>query len=124
MLIADLLLGLVLLPMLLVTSVDRLWLLVLCVIVESSVVQFYKPAEGALLPRLVPSEELVAANALNSLNMNMARLVGPALGALLVSLGGIGGVVAIDAGSFFVAALMLLLVRVEARPEPPPAAAT
>src|ERR1700681_760842 len=81
MLVADLLLGLVLLPMLLVTSVERLWLLVLCVIVESSIVQFYKPDEGALLPQLVPPEDLVAANALNSLNMNVARLVGPVIGA-------------------------------------------
>jgi MFS family permease len=119
MLVADVLLGLVLLPMLLVTSVERLWLLVLCVIVESSVVQFYKPAEGALLPRLVPADDLVAANALNSLSMNMARLAGPAIGALLVSLGGIGGVVLVDAGSFFVAGLLLLLVRVAARPEVP-----
>ncbi|HLZ27375.1 MAG TPA: MFS transporter, partial [Chloroflexota bacterium] len=118
MFVTDVLLGLALLPMLLVTSVDRLWLLILCVIVESSVVQFYKPAEGALLPRLVPVEELVAANALNGLSVNLARLVGPALGALLVSLAGIGGVVVIDAGSFFVAALLLLLVRVQARPGP------
>src|SRR5579859_1053655 len=68
MLVADLLLGVVLLPMLLVTSAERIWLLVLLQMIESSIVQFYKPAEGALLPRLVPSEELVAANALNSLN--------------------------------------------------------
>jgi MFS family permease len=118
MLVADLLLGLVLLPMLLVTSADRLWLLVVALMVESSIAQFYKPAEGALLPRLVPSEELVTANALNSLNTNLARLVGPSVGALLVSLGGIGGVVLFDATSFFVAGLVLLLVRVEARPEP------
>jgi Na+/melibiose symporter-like transporter len=117
MLVADVLLGLVLLPMLLVTSSERLWILVLAVIVESSVVQFYKPAEGALLPRLVPPEELVAANALTGLNMNLARLVGPAIGALLVSLAGIGGVVLVDAASFFLAAGTLLLVRVEAHPE-------
>jgi MFS family permease len=119
MLVADVLLGLVLLPMLLVTSAERLWLLVVALMVESSVFQFYRPAEGALLPRLVPSDELVAANALNSLNMNLARLAGPALGALLVSVGGIGGVVLFDAASFFLAALMLLLVRVEARRGPP-----
>src|SRR5579859_6386394 len=118
MLVADLLLGLALLPMLLVTSVDRLWLVVLCVVVESSVVQFYKPAEGALLPRLVHQQELVAANALNGLNMNAARLAGPAIGALLASLSGIGGVVLVDAGSFFVAGLLLLLVQVQARPNP------
>jgi MFS family permease len=118
MLVADVLLGLVLLPMLLVTSAERLWLIVIALMVESSIVQFYKPAEGALLPRLVPSEELVVANALNSLNTNLARLVGPSLGALLVSLGGIGGVVLVDAGSFFVAGLILVVVRVDARPEP------
>jgi MFS family permease len=120
MLVADVLLGLVLLPMLLVTSPDRLWILVVALMVESSVVQFYRPAEGALLPRLVPPEELVAANAMNSLNSNLARLVGPALGALLVSIGGIGAVVVVDASSFFVSAAILLLVRVvrvAARPE-------
>jgi hypothetical protein len=81
-------------------------------------VQFYKPAEGALLPRLVASDELVAANALNGLNTNISRLVGPAVGALLVSLGGLGGVVLFDASSFFLAGIVLLLVHVEARAEP------
>lgn len=116
MLIADLLLGLVLLPMLLVTSAERLWLLIVALMIESSIFQFYRPAEGALLPRLVPPDELVAANALNGLNTNMARLVGPAIGAVLVSVGGIGGVVLFDAGSFFLAGLVLLWVRVDARP--------
>ena len=35
------------------------------------------PAENAFLPRLVPAEELVAANSLNALNNNLARLGGP-----------------------------------------------
>jgi MFS family permease len=120
MLVSDLLLGLVLLPMLLVTSAERIWLLIACMIVASSIVQFYNPAEGALLPRLVPPEELVFANALNALNRNLARLVGPSLGAFLVSLSGLGGVVLVDAGSFFVAGLVLLLVRVDARPAASP----
>jgi predicted MFS family arabinose efflux permease len=118
MLVADLLLGLVLLPMLLVTSAERLWVLIAALMAESSIIQFYRPAEGALLPRLVPTDELVAANALNGLNMNIARLVGPAIGALLVSLSGIGGVVLFDAASFFLAGLILLLVRIDGRPEP------
>src|SRR5258708_25253666 len=58
MLVADLVLGLVLLPMLLVTSAERLWLLIVALMVESSIAQFYKPAEGALLPRLVASAGL------------------------------------------------------------------
>jgi MFS family permease len=118
MLITDLLLGLVLLPMLLVTSAERLWLLVAALMIESSIIQFYKPAEGALLPRLVAPQHLVTANALNGLNTNMARLIGPAIGAVLVSLGGIGGVVLFDTASFFLAGLLLLLVRVEGRRRP------
>jgi MFS family permease len=118
MLVADVLLGLVLLPMLLVTSAERLWLLLAALMLESSIVQFYRPADGALLPRLVGSDELVAANALTGLNMNIARLVGPAIGALLVSLSGIGGVVLFDAATFFLAGSSLLLVRIDGRPEP------
>lgn len=75
---------------------------------------------AALLPRLVESEDLLVANTLNGLNTNLARLAGPSLGAVLVSLAGIGGVVLVDAGSFLVAALLLLFVRLDARPEPSP----
>jgi MFS family permease len=117
MLVADVLMGLSLLPLLLVNSSERLWLLGLTVFVQSSIVQFYRPAEGALLPRLVPEADLVAANALNGLNMNLARLAGPPLGALLVQASGLAGVVVVDAGSFFVAALTVSLVRVHAPPE-------
>ena len=46
--------------------------------VESTFAQFFGPAENALLPRLVGEEHLIAANSLNSLNNNLARLIGPA----------------------------------------------
>jgi MFS family permease len=116
MFITDVLLGLALLPLLLVTSAERLWLLALVLLVESTIVQFYRPAEGALLPRLVGEDELVTANALTGLNMNIARLGGPPLGALLVALSGLLGVVLVDAASFFVAAVALALVDVDALP--------
>jgi predicted MFS family arabinose efflux permease len=69
-----------------------------------------------LLPALVADDELVAANALNSLNNNLARLIGPALGGLLVATTGLGGVVVLDAASFLAAAGLVALIRM--RPEP------
>jgi MFS family permease len=111
MLIADVLLAVGLLPLLLVHSSSDLWLVVAVLLFESTVVQFYQPAEGALLPSVVPADELVAANTLNGLSMNVARLGGPPLGALLVAVGGLHGVVLADAATFLIAAGTVALVR-------------
>ena len=61
---------------------------------------FFAPAEGALLPKLVGKEHLVAANALNALNNNFGMLIGPAAGAVLYSQVGIGGVALVDSASY------------------------
>src|SRR3712207_1337591 len=53
-----------------------LWIVYAVAVVQSSVAAFAQPAEGALLPSLVPEDDLVAANALNSLNNRIARLIG------------------------------------------------
>jgi ENTS family enterobactin (siderophore) exporter len=43
------------------------------------------------MPLLVEEHDLVAANALNAMSMNVSRLVGPALGGLLAALLGLAG---------------------------------
>ncbi len=113
MLVCDILLGIGLLPLLLVRSGADLWLVGLVLLFESSVVQFYKPAEAAFLPRLVAAEDLVAANALNGLSSNAARLGAPPLGALLVAIGGLQTVALVDAVSFLLAAASVWLVHVK-----------
>ncbi len=91
------------------------WVLALLAFVQSSVGQFLGPAEHALLPTLVPQDRLGAANSLNALNGNLARLIGPALGGLLVSGAGLGAVMMFDAATYLVAALLLLGVVAPAR---------
>jgi MFS family permease len=115
MLICNLLLGCGLLPLVLVRSADWLWILYLQSIVQSILAQFLRPAENAFLPRLVREAELVPANALNGLNNNLARLVGPPLGGLAVAAWGLTGAALIDAASFFVAAGMLALIKIDGR---------
>jgi len=107
MVVGNVLSALALLPLLLVTVDDRIWIVNVVAFVEASIEQFFVPAQNALVPNLVSTEQLVAANSLLSLSNNLARLVGPALGGLVAGLFGIPGVVGIDAASFLASALLV-----------------
>jgi MFS family permease/quinol monooxygenase YgiN len=65
------------------------------------------PAYQAIIPGLVPREELHAASALGSVNINVARAVGPALAGVLVAWVGPATVFALNAASFLAFALVL-----------------
>ena len=102
-----------LLPLLAVSSESELWIVYLVAAAQSALGQLVEPAEGALLPRLVERDELVAANALNALNNNLARLVGPVLGGVTVQAAGLSGVVVVDLVSFLAAAALVARVAPE-----------
>lgn len=117
MVTADLLRALLLLPLLLVDSPDLLWLLYASRAAVGTLGLFFGPAETALLPKLVGKERLVQANALNALNNNLGRLVGPALGGVAYAAFGLPGAVLVDAATFLGSALLVGLIRADARPE-------
>ncbi|MEU4746252.1 MFS transporter, partial [Actinosynnema sp. NPDC023658] len=52
--------------------------------VQAGLAALFEPAKNALLPTLVPREQVPAANGLVGLNGNLARLVGASLGGLLL----------------------------------------
>ena len=66
-----------------------------------------QPTRASTIPRLVPTERLTAAIALNQLNFQMASIVGPAAGGLLIATVGIAGAYAVDVASF-VASIVIL----------------
>jgi MFS family permease len=117
MVAADLLRAASLLPLLAVVSADQLWLLYLVRAATGTLGLIFDPAESALLPRLVGEERLVTANALNALNNNLGRLIGPAVGGVLYARGGLGAVVLVDVASFAVSAGLIALIRTDSRPE-------
>jgi MFS family permease len=84
------------------------WLVIPIAFVRSSIGQFLGSAENALLPTLVSAERLTAANSLNALNHNLARLVGPAAGGLIIASMGFLGVVIVNALTYLLAALLIL----------------
>lgn len=117
--ICNLLQAVALLPLLFVRSADTIWIVYAVSAVESTVELFFRPAESALLPRLVDAEHLVSANSLASLNSTLARLIGPVLGGVVAGALHLGGIVAIDAATFLVsAALIALISRAAGAPEP------
>ncbi len=74
------------------------------------------PAYQAILPDLVPREDLLGAISLSSAQYNLGRVVGPALAGLVLAVGSYTLAFALNAASFAAVMVALLFVRV-----PPPA---
>jgi MFS family permease len=78
-----------------------------------------RPSLDALLPRLVPREDVLAAGALNSLRGTIGMIGGPAVGGLLISVVGLSSTYAVDIVTF--AFSLAILARMRAVPPPPDA---
>ena len=70
-----------------------------------------QPTRSSAIPRLVPAERLPAAIALNQLNFQMASIVGPAIGGLLIATVGLAGAYAVDLVSFIASFVALLAIK-------------
>lgn len=103
---------------LVVTGVVQVWHLIVLAVFLGIVNAIDVPARQSLLVRLVASsEDLPNAIALNSSMFNAARLVGPALGGLLVSWLGEGPVFVLNALSYL--AVLAALSRIPRGADPP-----
>ncbi len=72
----------------------------------------YGPAQQAIVPALVPREHLPNALSWSITTMEVATIVGPALGGIAIAVIGLAGVYAVDAVSFLAVIVALLLMRV------------
>lgn len=78
-----------------------------------------RPSLDALLPRLVPVDDLTAAGSLSMLRSTVAMIAGPALGGLLIATVGLPWTYGVDVLTFAVS--LALLQRMSAVPPPPEA---
>lgn len=76
------------------------------------------PAYSAMLPDLVPPEDLLAGVSLSQAQWNLGRVVGPALAGIAIGLGSYTTAFAINAVSFAVMVVALQALRLAARPKP------
>nr|WP_227025475.1 MFS transporter [Streptomyces tsukubensis] len=79
---------------------DRVWFLYAIVALQAVCGAVNSPARSAMIPRLVPPEQLQAANALTSMTITSGTLMGPMLGGLVVGVGGYQSAYLIDAVAF------------------------
>ena len=77
------------------------WLLLLLTLGLSIGDAVESPTWRAIFPELVDKEELPAALALNGIEFNLARAVGPGLGGFIVASVGVGAAFAFNALTFF-----------------------
>jgi MFS family permease len=76
MIASDIVRGVLVLGFIFVGSADRLWLLYVIAFLQAAVGTFFNPAKGAIIPRIVGRERLLAANSV----METARVVFSLLG--------------------------------------------
>jgi MFS family permease len=108
MITADLLRAVAVAGILLADRPDRLVWLYLALVAENLGTVFFRPAARARVPTVVGTgPELVSANSLLALNNGIVGLVGPPLGAVLLSLFGLPWLVLLDVASYLVSALMI-----------------
>ncbi|MGB9282159.1 MAG: MFS transporter [Pseudonocardiaceae bacterium] len=83
-----------------VLQINRLSVLFACVAVQSAFAAIDSPTRRAIIPQLVRTEKLAAANTLAYGSTQLAIIVGPLLAGVAVAAGGFGSAYAIDVGSF------------------------
>lgn len=100
-------------------SINIEWLLVLCV-VQGLINAFDMPCRQAFVAEIIENKkDLGNAIALNSSMFNLARLLGPALGGMIITAVGEGWCFFIDGVSYFAVIVALTAMRVKPRAIPP-----
>jgi MFS family permease len=93
----------------------QVWALYVLAAAATSLWAIGAPALRAMMPGLVPPEQLAASQALQSIYSSAGAIAGPALGGLLIVAAGVGTTYAIDAVSFVASLIAVFLIA----PAPP-----
>ena len=110
----------VILAVLLLTGNAEVWHIAVGAAVIGGAGAFFGPASLGLIPQTVSAGRLQQANALIGLSRNGTRIFGPPISGLLIVLFSTGVVFLVDAATFAISAISLLMLR----PVPPPARPT
>ena len=78
---------------------------------NSIIFSFDAPTRQAMVPRLVSEDQLMSAIGLNSAAFNGATLVGPLLGGVLIVPFGVGGLMLVNAFSYFAVVAALVFIK-------------
>jgi predicted MFS family arabinose efflux permease len=105
------------LAFLIATQRIQIWHILLSSFIVGTAQSFGGPAYSALVPSLVEKEDLPNAIALNSIQFNLARVIGPVLGGLALKYAGSAWCFGLNSLSFV--AVMISLLRLHINFKPP-----
>lgn len=114
MLVSDLIRPALSLAMIPAFMSKNLWLMYALAFAMSAVGTFFNPAKGALIPKMVPADQLMAANSLSQTSQTLAFVAGPALAGATFYLLGAGNewmAFVLDAVSFAISAFAIWMIR-------------
>jgi MFS family permease len=97
---------------LVLTSHPAVWVMIVLELVTGTGIALFYPASMALLPRLVPAEQMQEASAISRLTMNAAMMAGAALAGECVALFGAGWALAVCGIGMLTTVPLLLAIRV------------
>ena len=113
---AALILALVL-GILVATGTVQLWMVYILSLLLGLVNVVDNPARQAFVPEMVGEDQLTNAISLSSTQVNLARVIGPAIGGLLIATAGLAPLFLINAASYIAVLAALALMRsAELRP--------
>lgn len=92
-------------------GVARMWHIYVLLACRSIGSAFHTPAMQASVPLLAPKQQLTRIAGINQIISSLSNIIGPAFGALLINLTGIGNILLLDVAGAFIACTTLLLVR-------------
>ena len=114
LILADILRALIVLGFLWVREPQHVWLLYTLTAMQLALSGFFFPTRTAILPDVVSSPELGAANALSSTTWSVMLGLGAALGGIVSGTWGIYPAFAIDSLTFVVSALFIVQIKYDA----------
>jgi len=92
-------------------NVERVWHILVLSFIVGAAQSFGGPAYSALIPSLVPKENLPNAIALNSIQFNLGRVIGPALGGITLTAFGAAWCFGLNGISFVAVIISLYIIN-------------
>ncbi|MFN0070470.1 MAG: MFS transporter [Chloroflexota bacterium] len=94
------------------TGVVEFWMVLIIAFGRGVTMSFNQPARQSLISDLVPRADLMNAVALNAATNNSTRVIGPAIGGILIATIGVAGAFYVNAFSFVAVLGALLLMQI------------
>ncbi len=111
MIVTDIIRALLILPLLLVDTVDEVWIIYVVTFLSSICNAVYSPARNSLLPSIVKKDNLLQINALEQVLLGIVLVVGAIFGGVFAKLFGADAIFIMNSISFILAALFISTLK-------------